>query len=882
MKWTKNARQFDIRRRGGTALLAAALLAGFGVASPSAAADATPAPTATGPAPTPTPAPAASQTAAVPPQSPQPTQAIADPQSTPAPSAAAPTDYKTAMALATTGGGATMGQGLSAGSGGKKVFTQSSWAPTFGVLGLDVSKYQPSVDWQQQWTLGARFAYVKATEGNYYTNALFGSQYSGARGAGLLRGAYHFANPAASSGADQARIFVQNGGGWSSDGYTMPPVLDFEGNPYAGQTINGYYQGNICYDMSPAALTAWAHDFSNTMLALTGRLPVIYTGNYWWKDCVGNPLGFGNNPLWLASYPSSPSNDAGPIPASWSTYSIWQYADSGALAGDQNVWAGDYASLQRFVTGTPPPVPTDPTRKVFAPGDFDGDGNADLIVRKSNGELWLFSGDGAGHYPVSRRIGTGWQIYDSIVGVGDYNGDGKNDIVARKMDGSLWLYAGTGVVSASSEGYRGGVKIGDFGWDAFNTILGVRDFDGDGKTDLLARTPSGDLYLYPGTGTGTTGTGRKIDFGWGIFDKLVAVQDFDGNRTSDLIGRKPDGTLWFYANSGKASLVNPRQIGAGWGIYDQIVGTGDSDGDGLSDLVGVQNDGSIYFYAGTSMRDQGYLSPQKIGSFGWNAFDVLAGTKDLNGDGIADLLARMPDGTLWFYPGTGAGAYGTGRKIGNFGWNAFDALIPVADFNGDGKNDLLARKPDGSLWFYPGTGRVDASSNGFGPAVQIGKFGWNSFSTIIGTGDLDGDGKSDLLGRGSDGSLWLYRGTGKVDGANNGYLAGVKIGAFGWGIFDQLLAVADFNGDGRNDVLARKPDGTLWFYAGSGSGTLLPPLRIGTGWNIYDRLISGWNLDAGPNPDVVAGKPDGSLWRYSGTGMKPNEGYLGRVFAGTL
>ena len=870
-------------RQAGAVLLAAAVLTGFAVPAPVVALEPSPAPTAAvTAAPAAPPAPTPTQTA-----TPAPAPTIAAPQGTAAPATAAPTstpaapDYRTAMAQATAGGGAEMGQGLAAttGTAARTLTTQGTWQPTFGVSGLDVSEHQPSVDWGQQWNLGARFAYIKATEGNYYTNPVFASQYSGAQAAGLIRGAYHYANPAASSGADQARIFVQSGGGWSGDGYTMPPVLDFEGNPYAGRTINGFYQGNICYDMSPDALTAWARDFSNTMLSLTGRLPVIYTGNYWWKDCVGNPLGFGDNPLWLASYPSAPSDNAGPIPASWSTYSIWQYADSGKFAGDQNVWAGDYAGLQRFATGTPR---TDPTRKVFSPGDFDGDGISDLIQRRANGELWLHSGDGSGGYPVSRRIGTGWEIYDSLVGVGDYNGDGRNDIVARKLDGSLWFYAGTGVVSASSEGYRGAVKIGNFGWDAFTSILGVRDFDGDGKADLLTRTADGSLYLYSGQGNGQTGSGRKIDFGWEVFDQLTAIQDFDGNGTSDLVGRKPDGTLWFYANSGNTTLINPQQIGTGWGIYDQIVGTGDGNGDGLADFVGTQPDGSIYFYAGTAMRDQGYQSPQKIGNFGWDAFDMLVGTKDFNGDGRADLLARMRDGSLWFYPGTGTGAYGAARKIGNFGWDGFDALVAVGDFNGDGKNDLVARKPDGSLWLYAGTGRVDAGSNGYLPAVQIGMFGWDAFNTIMGTGDLDRDGKNDLLARGKDGSLWLYRGTGVVNASSGGYLPGVKIGAFGWDVFDALFGVGDFNSDGNNDILARRPDGTLWFYAGDGTGKLSPSRRIGTGWNIFDRVVAGWNLDGDPAPDLVARRPDGSLWSYSGTGMKPSQGYLGRAFAGSL
>ncbi len=229
--------------------------------------------------------------------------------------------------------------------------TEGTWMPTFGVQGLDVSGHQPSVDWQQQWNMGARFAYVKATEGNYYTNPSYNSQYQGSRGVGMIRGAYHFAIPNWSSGADQARYFVQNGGGWSADGYTMPPVLDFEFNPYEGRTINGFYFGNTCYNMSPTQLQSWVRDFGNTMLALTGRLPVIYTNTSWWNQCLTNPSGFGDYPLWIAAYPSSATNNAGPVPtASWSSYSIWQYSSTGPFAGDSNVWNGDYTSLKTFAS----------------------------------------------------------------------------------------------------------------------------------------------------------------------------------------------------------------------------------------------------------------------------------------------------------------------------------------------------------------------------------------------------------------------------------------------------------------------------------------------------------------------------------------------------
>ena len=234
-----------------------------------------------------------------------------------------------------------------------------SWQPGWGIAGLDVSAWQAiesppgsnqyvdAVDWQGEWNMGARFAYIKASEGNYYTNQAYSQQYENSRAAGMIRGTYHFAIPNWSSGADQARYFVANGGGWSPDGVTLPPVLDIEYNPYAGRTISGVHMGDTCYGMAGSAMTAWIADFSNTMLSLTGRRPVIYTTNDWWTRCTGNSGAFGANPLWIAAY-----NESGPgnLPNGWDTFSMWQYSSTGPFAGDSNAWNGDYSSLQRFAT----------------------------------------------------------------------------------------------------------------------------------------------------------------------------------------------------------------------------------------------------------------------------------------------------------------------------------------------------------------------------------------------------------------------------------------------------------------------------------------------------------------------------------------------------
>ncbi|WP_344447177.1 lysozyme, partial [Kitasatospora nipponensis] len=179
----------------------------------------------------------------------------------------------------------------------------------------------------------AKFAYVKATEGTGYTNPYFAQQYNGSYNAGLIRGAYHFALPNASSGATQATYFVNHGGGWSADGKTLPPALDIEYNPY----------GASCYGLSQSAMTAWIRDFSNTVHSRTGRYPTIYTTTDWWSTCTGNNGGFGaTNPLWIARYASS----VGTLPNGWSYQTIWQYADSGVFPGDQDAFNGAYDRLQ--------------------------------------------------------------------------------------------------------------------------------------------------------------------------------------------------------------------------------------------------------------------------------------------------------------------------------------------------------------------------------------------------------------------------------------------------------------------------------------------------------------------------------------------------------
>lgn len=204
------------------------------------------------------------------------------------------------------------------------------------VYGVDVSAYQGAVNWLSARAAGKSFAYVKASEGTYYTNPYYSQQFGGSALAGLIRGAYHFANPANSDGATQARYFVAHGGAWRPDGLTLPGVLDIEYNPY----------GSECYGLSQPAMVSWITSFVTTYSALTNRKPVIYSTTDWWTTCTGNtatlaPL----SRLWIARWSSVP----GTLPSGWSTFDFWQY--SGSQPVDQDRFRLDIAALRALASG---------------------------------------------------------------------------------------------------------------------------------------------------------------------------------------------------------------------------------------------------------------------------------------------------------------------------------------------------------------------------------------------------------------------------------------------------------------------------------------------------------------------------------------------------
>jgi FG-GAP-like repeat/Glycosyl hydrolases family 16 len=212
---------------------------------------------------------------------------------------------------------------------------------------------------------------------------------------------------------------------------------------------------------------------------------------------------------------------------------------------------------------------------------------------------------------------------------------------------------------------------------------------------------------------------------------------------------------------------------------------------------------------------------------------------DFNGDGHTDVMGIESDGTLLLYEGNGSGGWlngGNGINVGN-GWNMFThGVIGVGDFNGDGHTDLMGVKTDGTSWLYEGNGSGGWLNGGNG--INVGN-GWNVFTQILGVADFNGDGYPDVMGVKSDGTLLLYEGNGSGGWLNGGN--GINVG-FGWNAFTHVVGVGDFNGDGHPDVMGVESDGTLLLYEGNGSGGWLNGgngINVGFGWNVFTTVI-GW------------------------------------------
>ena len=366
--------------------------------------------------------------------------------------------------------------------------------------------------------------------------------------------------------------------------------------------------------------------------------------------------------------------------------------------------------------------------------DVDGDGLADACARAAAG-LLCYRSTGAA-FParweladLSNDDGFSSERHYGTLRWGDLDGDGTADVCARGADGvRCWLgsYGGFG------QAIQGPALSDDSGWDGIDhwSTLRLADITGDGRDDLCARAAAG-FRCWPSTGSGASVT----------FGDAVAMEDL-----SDALG-------WV------------------WPRYYGTIRMGDIDGDGREDLCARGGAGEYCWRSSDDSASAAFEAvagaPTWSDDAGWDDVSSWSTIRmaDVDGDGRADLCGRSPT-TFTCHLSEGSGASVTfGDAIDgpaladSSGWGDHSnyATLQLADLDGDGDLDLLARADAGVVWWPWEGASAGFGSSHEGPALSDEQ-GWDDhrYYSTLRTADIDGDGDADLCARGPEGlSCWL-------------------------------------------------------------------------------------------------------------------------------
>ncbi|EAP97508.1 hypothetical protein JNB_18598 [Janibacter sp. HTCC2649] len=191
-------------------------------------------------------------------------------------------------------------------------------------------------------------------------------------------------------------------------------------------------------------------------------------------------------------------------------------------------------------------------------------------------------------------------------------------------------------------------------------------------------------------------------------------------------------------------------------------------------------------------------------------FDMLRVAGDWDGDGAVDVLGRLAsNGGLYLYPGDGTGGFRTPVKVGT-GWNTMRIMTSVGDVTGDRVPDLLAAtSSDSELRVYPGDGK-----GSFLKPKVVG-YRWNGIRSIVGVGDWDRDGDSDVLGITTAGVPLIYGNAGGGVLSNGPQLNFVAPQG------SVVMAIGDATSDSLSDLVVKDASGTVRVAAGTADPSVI-------------------------------------------------------------
>ena len=492
-----------------------------------------------------------------------------------------------------------------------------------------------------------------------------------------------------------------------------------------------------------------------------------------------------------------------------------------------------------------------------AVADFNGDGKLDLAIADQSGgsvSIWLGNGDGTFLPPTFYAAEDG----PSRIAVADFNGDGKPDLAVVSYGNSpnnvsIFLGKGDGSFQPRKD-YGTGERSGP-------RDVAVGDFNGDGKPDLaVADSTTATVSILLGNGDGSFQP--QVPYKVGKDPIAVAAADLNGDGKVDLaVSAEESGITAILLGNGDGTFQAPVDyVPAGFTLI-----VADFNGDGVPDLAVCPVGGGITILLG---KGGGAFLPPPA-SYPVLSRPVFAAVGDFNGDGGADLAVVDKDSNaVSILLNNGAGGF---RPKVDYAVLREPVCVAIADFNGDGKPDLVvANSGSNAVSILLGNG-----DGTFRPAVNFGTGVGSPESVVV--ADFNGDGKLDLaIGhQGVAVSVLLGNGDGTFQPRVTFSLGRYPEGEVAY------LAAADFNGDGIMDLAAVSfsDDGSAFvnFLPGNGDGTFGAPVysaggsQFGGGVTVADFNGDG-KADLLFGGSILLGNGDGtfrsgaSAGQYGGTG----------------
>ncbi len=425
------------------------------------------------------------------------------------------------------------------------------------------------------------------------------------------------------------------------------------------------------------------------------------------------------------------------------------------------------------------------------------------------------------------------------------------DLVVRSVGDGRGLILPTGGLTSFSKATVVSAK----GWSNRPSVLISPDLTGDGVLDLVSASEAGVLRIRPGKGNGKFKATSQVVKTTTGYTLMTAVGDINKDGRNDLVGRHK-GRLVALLGTKKGGFKRSVLI-KGMGNYTQLLGVGDQNGDGAPDLVARNAKGRLFLYAGNG---SGAFGQRTSVAGSWSAYNRVTGGADFNGDGRADLVGRTRKGKIFIHTGRGDGSFslpiGPAANV-----RSLTSLTSAGNLVGDASPDMIGVKGN-SLVVVPNKGTFE-----LGQPIDTG-VSFEAADAIINAGDWDRDGAGDVITRGTDGSLNLYRGNGA------GQLSEPMKMADGFAAVGGLKAVGDVTGDGFPDLLGTPTGGVSSVFAGTGTGiapgqaVVARTSQTGLPSDLtpFDWVISVSDIKASGTSDYVVRQPStGYLYLYAGT-----------------